>query len=957
MFQSKIPFCYEILGKFVDSEVVYTTRCIDLNIDEKKSGDTNSLTYFKSNILCLCEKEVALIGDNLEGVKMKIEFLNIDSIMIDTHYGKLFKIIVKSSEYFFTSKEKLEYTFVVDNRQRFLENLEDQYLIFFSKKFNIHKILNKQNNSIPLYKWKIFETLDTNIKYNELFKEENKKEYFIANMPTNHKKSHYKNYMYYLKSGCDSENIDDTDTYIYKKNKEFFCKLIIDVKKEIAIENLIANPEIGDFSYYCYHEFFKLINEKLTHKTFWITRSSSYIKKMNLAKDKAQWEGWILESRLKFTEKIGLNVVFLCLRRKFIPPFFETYQDITLTLFEKYDEKININLSSESREIIEILADSISPMDYFIPYQECFNLIKIKIDSYLVDSDSLDFLYNNLNVRGMDSYLLATNFILKMIMFMSGYQKNIIALIKDKMFENLKKFMKDLGQKFREKNHEEELKITDLNKLIGDNDLHIFKYFSATPEDKSFWRIKRSEFFVSCIDSLLTGGFVDIRKLITWFKEIPELRKLNNHLKDLLSIKIATDYKNKKEKISPVLDSIVNHIHRIKHFRYNEKIMCILIEKDYLRILHNNTNNSSYSEFLLYLLENHYSNKLFKAVYYFLKNLNKSNKLLMDEEENKKKNSLNDLSSYSILIEFFLKKYSDPMQGPILNQIACRGLFNLISFDVYNEKILIDLNCLDVICDKLSSPDEKLLYYSAELLSNFILSENLKPYINNIIKNHPNLILKLFKILKGSEFPGCYFSSKTILLIFQIIESLLNLPQSFVKEFICNENNQKIIKYVLNYLHEDYTLHPENIFHEISIYDKIFNILRMLINKKFDYFWYLETQFNLLKLLDLFCQKHFKYLFTENIFNPNNQNCSALFEDFEIKMFFFSFINFLKILKKNTNLKIKITSFCPTIYEIFLVIRDSFDSEIFNHPCPQCSVIQKCEHINIKEFIKFMVDL
>ena len=96
------------------------------------------------------------------------------------------------------------------------------------------------------------------------------------------------------------------------------------------------------------------------------------------------WEGWTIEARV--CEPEYKNVVFVFLRRKYIPPYFDTYQDFILVLNENSSFE-NYEINPEAYNVIYLAANSLStPIISTVKENQLF--LSAKIDSLLVDEDT-----------------------------------------------------------------------------------------------------------------------------------------------------------------------------------------------------------------------------------------------------------------------------------------------------------------------------------------------------------------------------------------------------------------------------------------------------------------------------------------------------------------------------------------------------------------------------------------
>ena len=89
------------------------------------------------------------------------------------------------------------------------------------------------------------------------------------------------------------------------------------------------------------------------------------------------------------------------MRRLFIPPFFESFNDIVIILREEYYENSkSTTLKEESLNIVNKVVASIRPIQLLERNEVSDMLIKFKLESYLVDGKTLSYLNTRVNIFG-----------------------------------------------------------------------------------------------------------------------------------------------------------------------------------------------------------------------------------------------------------------------------------------------------------------------------------------------------------------------------------------------------------------------------------------------------------------------------------------------------------------------------------------------------------------------------
>mmetsp|Transcript_8002 Transcript_8002/g.7498 ORF Transcript_8002/g.7498 Transcript_8002/m.7498 type:complete len:142 (+) Transcript_8002:680-1105(+) len=126
------------------------------------------------------------------------------------------------------------------------------------------------------------------------------------------------------------------------------------------------------------------------------------MKKQNLSSDKAQWQCWEVLVR---TEK--QDVIVTVMRRKYIPPLMEIFQDIILySTFDYLDEEplkenekgLQVrNLQNYLKEAHQLCADSIYSTQRFNAIYK--NIVIERANSLLMDEETMNYYQCNLNIQ------------------------------------------------------------------------------------------------------------------------------------------------------------------------------------------------------------------------------------------------------------------------------------------------------------------------------------------------------------------------------------------------------------------------------------------------------------------------------------------------------------------------------------------------------------------------------
>lgn len=133
---------------------------------------------------------------------------------------------------------------------------------------------------------------------------------------------------------------------------------------------------------------------------YWIIKNKIYYKKLNLNEDMCLWEGWKIE--LRASEPSYINMIFIVLRRKYLPPYYDSYQNFIFNISEFYLRE-NFTMSNKCLEIIELAANSIFYSGR-MNEKEYDLFLKAKLDGLLIDEDTIKFYQNRLNIATPEVY-------------------------------------------------------------------------------------------------------------------------------------------------------------------------------------------------------------------------------------------------------------------------------------------------------------------------------------------------------------------------------------------------------------------------------------------------------------------------------------------------------------------------------------------------------------------------
>lgn len=155
-----------------------------------------------------------------------------------------------------------------------------------------------------------------------------------------------------------------------------------------------------DLNFYAYDYTIKYIKNIIKATHYWIIKSKIYNKRYNFNQDICQWEGWRIDART--SEPFYKNVSIIVLRRKFLPPVFNSFQCFHFVLTHNITRE-NYTLCPKANESLELAANSINcasqmnEKDYKI-------FLLLQMDSLVLDEENLLYFQNNLNLLAPEVY-------------------------------------------------------------------------------------------------------------------------------------------------------------------------------------------------------------------------------------------------------------------------------------------------------------------------------------------------------------------------------------------------------------------------------------------------------------------------------------------------------------------------------------------------------------------------
>lgn len=112
------------------------------------------------------------------------------------------------------------------------------------------------------------------------------------------------------------------------------------------------------------------------------------------------WESWRLEART--SDPFYKNIICIVLRRKFLPPFYNSFQTFHFILQEDISREL-YEINPQCFEVIELAVDSIYYSNKLIE-KEYILFLQANIDSIMMDEEMILFHQNCLNIITNEIY-------------------------------------------------------------------------------------------------------------------------------------------------------------------------------------------------------------------------------------------------------------------------------------------------------------------------------------------------------------------------------------------------------------------------------------------------------------------------------------------------------------------------------------------------------------------------
>ena len=952
MFSQSSNFSLSILSKIINEPIDYFTTCKkkrtkeDLErIKENKKKENeiiinspfkttrsqiiNPKTKFVDEILFICKESIVFIGQHLkEKIKRKIPFKNIALIRINlTEINKKIRPKV-TFELNHEIKKKLRFTFIIKNVINFLQILNGKYKIYCVNK-------GLKFKDIPIE-----------------FSHKNKDDFlddFTYNLPDGYKIEYIKGYKFYINTGFIKSNsepftyelkISENRFYFNNKNNKSLNKskseeeieveenenlneeeeeeenkkktptiwITVYINNEKAIESL--NDDNSILKYAAFEALNLYLNKNFEGLDYFIKSVKEIDKDLYIpdADNLSEWKCFLFHVKIKPKNGVGFNVAFYYIRRIFIPPFFESYNDIILVCKEEYfiNNDINNNNNENNKEnetnkknkmmdenshsfsdsnkkeekdddptdftqnaknCIEEVFTSLTPIQIDEISTVCDIIIDKKFDAYLMDKESINFFYGTIGLFGKESYKLAMDYKTKLALFYNEYDKNVDFYFDDEIITAYNADNYNTSEdNFDLNKYKKNLKQTSFEKIVEKYLKDLKKYFEIVDnQTEIFYKFKIANFIGNVI---LNEVFMD-KFFSNFLNLINRDMEFKNKLKPVLNYLLNLMYINKKNEIllNTNISEIILNSNDIYQISFNEQLMIILIEKNLLKEVQNIESDLIYIQFLNLILNKKFSINLLNAIYNVFQYNEKTNFDFEEDENtnnnnNKTNNSGNLLKNNSILVPTFVKLFTDSNQNPVTTILSCKCLIILSNIFSNIKEDLCKDEFFEYLYNYFSSSNQEILLNSIKLFSQIVTKKN---DLRKLIQKHEGYIIKLINIIKGPGIPGCYYKPELIIFVLNYFNKILN--DIYIMEFLIGKKLKKLIKYLFIYIdkHNEVMGNEIDLTFEIEIMTYVYELLYKIILNNNYYKKYIETNFNFIRIFNKKCKDYIDYILNYDI--------------------------------------------------------------------------------------------
>lgn len=909
------------LGKSIKTEIKHVSTCkikfFNTNQKEIKYNFKNA--SYKNEFFSLAKESIYILNDSLDEVIEVISYKEIEGLELDPKYNDWFYMYITTESHInpYKNKEKRrnlrKISIRVKSREYLVKNILCYYSIFFMWKENVIKDLKIIRSQVELTEKEKKQLKKTKNKgLSREFRQVSNKNYdffvkfsiismynnsyFLILLPESNEEESFQKEQFF------SEAIPD----IYK------CELVVDIENITSLSVFEEDRNARDISYYSYNYVINYMKNTKKISRYWITENRIFFKKYNINLDISQWEAWRIE--VKSAEPWYKDFIFIIMRRKFIPPFFDSFQNFHFILSRSYERQgLSVEINSQCEEIIELAANSIffsgnmTEKDYLL-------MLNSKIDSLLFDEETVLFFMNTLNIQPPEVFEIGYSFVYIVLLLLetsnekekfnqvrlnleakikdlnnnslSSFSVDLSELIEsvslgnvrlssvfDRLFQlyrpNIKENKEDFLKAIREEEEEsvELMKNTNQNQeMISQNEknskykgesLCLYQYHKVFNLKKILFEKRRKiEIWKSkCFRFLsfcLNGGLTDYSLTYETLIEVVNRTQSQLLLSELNDF-IFNSINLKDIDYDSIDDPPQIYIPSISeriNLSFNEDVLCVCIKTGWLA-KYLAENIKTFPSFLKILLKKHVSNKILNAIYGYLKYLN--------DQITEDGGNIEERVVMSSIISPLLDLLRDIRRNPMTLLIVSKSLGLLIckEIDKKNRIIMIQEEAVPVIylVMDIYNYDDKLVMSCLETFSYLIpmLKSKMIEYISEENFGGVNFLVLFKQILKPNRIVGAYYSQRIIAKVLTTLLSMTNLIEIGIKERFNSPSELVMYDILLNIVDE--TNKRQSILNpkeenSYIVEYKVFYLLFILLNKNEKAKNYLFSKLNLVDFIN-----------------------------------------------------------------------------------------------------------
>lgn len=356
-----------------------------------------------------------------------------------------------------------------------------------------------------------------------------------------------------------------------------------------------GNSNIGSSLYNVAQEYVRFLSNMSTDQTYSVYINEQYNKKMNLSDDISTWSCW--EIFIKTTRK---SIACIILRRCYIPPTLDSYQDISVIYSCSYKDMKYFNLTD--RDILRecrLTADSFSPISqHHTLYTE---FIQSQLDTLLLDEFSYSWISTNIKLHPV--FKIGARSFLKSILKMLD-KANV--LVESDLIEEIDLLEKSGSSRYDPENETKVEVFEDpmacIHEMLSQvSGIDKFSRSIVERQKLHFFELRLARYLSYCIDGGLLGARFIIEDLVSSIgltnrNVDSKIRQVLDYLLHVRSKDMTEDYTQLK------LVNLLQDPKFVREYCFVPSVMARFVNSGYCARLIPAGREDLYIEFLMNLL-------------------------------------------------------------------------------------------------------------------------------------------------------------------------------------------------------------------------------------------------------------------------------------------------------------------------------------------------------------------